>query len=129
MKSKDFIDKWITSINWKVGNFNTLPILLGVLMSILDLIMMTTTKMISNGTLSSWWAIPFAVGIYALEPLIFLKALNYESMVVMNLVWDLTSDVIVTLQGVIVFGEPIKGLKGIGVFMSLCSLALMSYIE
>jgi multidrug transporter EmrE-like cation transporter len=98
-------------------------------MSILDLIMMTTTKMISNGTLSSWWATPFAVGIYALEPLIFLKALNYESMVVMNLVWDLTSDVIVTLQGVIVFGEPIKGLKGIGVFMSLCSLALMSYIE
>ena len=73
--------------------------------------------------------VPLAVGIYALEPLIFLKAMKYEGMVVTNLVWNLMSDVIVTLQGIIVFGESIKGLRWIGICMSIFSLGLMSYTD
>ena len=126
MKTKDFFDKIIGTINWKFGEFNMLPVFFGVLMASIDIIMMTTTKMISKGTLSSSWT-PIAVGIYALEPLIFLKSLNYESMLVMNLIWDLTSDVMVTLSGIFIFGETIKGLKWVAIIMSLISLALMSY--
>ena len=126
MKTKDFFDKIIGSINWKFGEFNTLPIFFGVLMASIDIIMMTTTKMISKGTLSSSWT-PIAVGIYALEPLIFSNSLNYESMLVMNLIWDLTSDIMVTLFGIFIFGETIKGLKWVAIIMSLISLALMSY--
>jgi len=129
MKSKDFIDKWISSINWKVGNFNTLPIFFGCVMAIIDIFMMSSIKMISQGNIPSWWGTPMSVALYSLEPLIFLKALNYEGMVVTNLVWNLASDIIVTLQGVFFFGESIKGLRWLAITMSIFSLGLMAYTD
>jgi drug/metabolite transporter (DMT)-like permease len=125
----DVIDKLITSVSWKVGSFNTLPIMFGAVMAFIDIFMMSTVKMISQGTVSSVVGIPLAVGLYALEPLIFLKAMKYEGMVVTNLVWNLTSDVIVTLQGVLLFGETIKGIRWLGIAMSLVSLSLMAYTD
>ena len=122
-------DKLISSVNWKVGKFNMLPIFFGTLMASLDIFMMSSAKMMQQGTMPKSWGIPLSVAIYALEPLIFLKSLKYEDMIVMNLVWDITSDIIVTLQGIFVFGESIKGLKWIGVCMSLISLCLMAYSD
>jgi len=124
---KDFFDNLITSINWNFKGFNTLPIFFGILMSFIDICMMSTAKMISQGTISGIWGTPLAVSLYALQPLIFLKALNYEGMVVSNLVWNLSSNIIVTLQGVLIFGESIKGLKWLGIAMSMFSLGLLAY--
>lgn len=126
-KTKDIIDKLITSVNWKVGGFNTLPILFGTCMAIVDIFMMSVTKMVSIGSISSSAGIPLAISLYAMEPLIFLKAMKYEGMVVTNLVWNLMSNIIVTLQGVLVFGESIKGLRWLGICMSLLSLGLLAY--
>ena len=126
-KTKDFLDKIITSVNWKVGGFNTLPILFGTCMAIVDIFMMSVTKMVSIGSISTTVGIPLAISLYAMEPLIFLKAMKYEGMVVTNLVWNLMSNVIVTLQGVLVFGESIKGLRWLGICMSLLSLGLLAY--
>jgi len=126
-KTKDFLDKIITSVNWKVGGFNTLPILFGTCMAIVDIFMMSVTKMVSIGSISTTVGIPLAISLYAMEPLIFLKAMKYEGMVVTNLVWNLMSNIIVTLQGVLVFGESIKGLRWLGICMSLLSLGLLAY--
>ena len=126
-KTKDFLDKIITSINWKVGGFNTLPILFGTCMAIVDIFMMSVTKMVSIGSISTSVGIPLSIGFYAMQPLIFLKAMRYEGMVVTNLVWNLMSNIIVTLQGVLVFGESIKGLRWLGICMSLLSLGLLAY--
>ena len=126
-KTKDFLDKLITSVNWKINGFNTLPILFGTCMAIVDIFMMSATKMVSTGSLSSSVGIPLAISLYAMEPLIFLRAMKYEGMVVTNLVWNLMSNIIVTLQGVLVFGETIKGLRWLGICMSLLSLALLAY--
>jgi multidrug transporter EmrE-like cation transporter len=76
--------------------------------------------------MSSSWT-PLAVVLYACEPLVFLKALKYENMSVMNLIWNLMSNVIVTLQGVLVFGEHIEGVRWIAISMSLCALGLFAY--
>lgn len=125
--TKDIIDRLITSVNWKVRGFNTLPIMFGTCMAIVDIFMMSTTKMTSIGTLSTSVGIPLSIGFYAMQPLIFLKAMKYEGMVVTNLVWNLMSNMIVTLQGVLVFGESIKGLRWLGICMSLLSLGLLAY--
>jgi drug/metabolite transporter (DMT)-like permease len=126
---KDFIDKWIDSVNWKVGDFTMLPIFFGTVMALLDILVLGTLKMIHNKTLPRTYAILFSVGAYALEPLIFLKALNYESMVVTNLVWDLTSDVLVTLQGVLIFKEKFSVIRWFGIVLSMISLAILSYTD
>ena len=126
---KDIFDSLITSVNWKIGKFNMLPVFFGILMAVVDIFMMSSVKMIHQGTMPSWWGVPLSVGIYALEPLIFLKAMNYEGMVVTNLIWNLMSNIIVTLQGIIVFGESIKGLRWLGLCMSLVSLCLLAYTD
>jgi len=126
---KDFIDKWIDSVNWKVGDFTMLPIFFGTVMALLDVLVLGTLKMIHNKTLPRTYGILFSVGAYAMEPLIFLKALNYESMVVTNLVWDLTSDVLVTLQGVLIFKEKFSVIRWFGIVLSMISLAILSYTD
>lgn len=125
----DAIDALIKSINWKVGSFNMRPVFFGFLMAIIDVIMMSSVKMVSQGTLSYGVGVPLAVGVYAIEPLIFLRALKYEGMVVTNLVWNLVGDIIVTLQGVLVFGESIKGLRWIALLTALFSLGLFAYTD
>lgn len=124
---KDFVDVWIGSINWKVGSFNTLPVVFGVLMAVVDIAMMSTLKLTSQGKILTAVGLPVAMGLYALQPVLFLKGLSFEGMVVMNLVWNLMSNVLVTLQGILIFGESIKGLRWLGIAMSLVALTILAY--
>lgn len=126
---KDIVDSWIKGVNWRFGSFSMLPIFFGTLMAVLDIFMMSSVKMIRTGTLSYAFGLPFATVVYALQPYIFFKALSYENMTVVNLIWNLMSDVIVTLQGVFVFGESIAGLRWLAVCMSIVSLTLFAYTD
>ena len=128
-KHMDAIDKLIGSVNWKIGNFNMLPIFFGTIMAVIDICMMSSIKMVSNGSIPSSWGLPLSIGLYALEPLVFLKAMKHEGMVATNLIWNLMSNVIVTLQGIFVFGESIKGLRWVGICMSILSLFLLAYTD
>jgi hypothetical protein len=126
---KDFVDKWISTIDWKMGRFSFLPIAFGVSMAMFDVIMMSLGKLSHKGVVPYATALPLATIVYAVEPYIFFKSLNYESLTVMNLIWDLTSDVIVTLVGVFYFKESIKGLRWLAVLFALFSLALFAYTD
>jgi len=128
-KNGDMVDRLINSVNWKFGKFNSLPLFFGTLMSLIDVIMMSSAKMVKEGTLSSSVGIPFIFIIYALEPLIFLKALNYEGIVITNLIWDLTSDILVTLQGIFVFGETLSPLRWIGVVFAMIAIVIFGYTD
>ena len=112
-----------------MNHFAFTPIIFGTIMAIIDIAMMSAVKMVSLRTMSWNVGVPLAIGIYALQPLIFLKAMTYEGMVVTNLVWNLMSNVIVTLQGVFIFGESIKGLRWLGIAMSLVALTILAYTD
>lgn len=126
---KDFIDTWIKNMNWKMGKFSFLPIAFGALMAFNDVLMMSSLKLVHNGVISNTVGILFSLFCYLLQPLIFLKALNYEGMAQTNLVWNLISNIFITAEGVFVFGEPIKGLRWIAMGMGLVSLILFSYSQ
>ena len=113
----------------KIGKFDMTPVLFGTAMALIDILMMGTVKMISKGSISQMVGVPLSIGLYALEPLLFLKAMKYEGMVITNLVWNLMSNIIVTLQGVLIFGESVKGLRWVGVCMSIVSLTLLAYTD
>jgi multidrug transporter EmrE-like cation transporter len=55
--------------------------------------------------------------------------MDYEGMAVTNLIWNMISDIIVTLEGVIMFKESIKGMRWLGIIMSIFSLGLLAYTE
>jgi hypothetical protein len=125
----DFVDKFIKRTNWKLGNFSMLPIAFGVAMALLDICMLSLTKLVSIGKLSYWTGMPLAVGIYGLQPIVCLKSVQYGGIIATNLVWNLVSDIIVTLQGIFVFGESIKGLRWVGIGMSFVALSIFAYTD
>jgi multidrug transporter EmrE-like cation transporter len=129
MAKKDVVDQLISSIHWNYGSFSFLPVFFGTVLASLDIAMMGVAKMVSEGRLPFYSGSALAVGLYAVVPVIFIRALKYEGMVVTNLVWNLVSNIIVTLQGVLIFGESVKGLRWVGIAMSLVALALLAYTD
>lgn len=106
-------------INWST-------IFYGFLLALIDAIALPILKGVHSGQFGHWM-LGIPVGIYALDPMIFYKALGTESLTVMNFVWDLMSDIIVTLIGLFYFKEIIPTTKKVGVGLSFISLFLMSY--
>lgn len=99
------------------------------IMATIDVVMLSVIKSYSIGSLKSvkWMILPTIA--YAIQPWIFLKSLNFSSMIAMNLLWDLISDVLVTANGYFIFGETLTRTKMIGVALSFVSIYLLSCNE
>jgi multidrug transporter EmrE-like cation transporter len=126
---KDFVDILIQSTNWKVGNFDLLPIVFGLVMALIDISMMGTLKFVDQGKLAYTIGFPIATLLYAFEPYVFLKAMAHSNMLTTNLIWNLASNILVTLAGVFFFKEKIKGLKWLAICLSLFSLGIFAYSD
>jgi len=99
----------------------------GLLLGGIDTIVLPLTKAVSTGW-STTWMIP-AVLLYGITPLIFLVGLKNSNLTILNLVWDLMSDVLVTFFGLFVFKEKLSSTKIAGVVLSFVALALMTIDE
>jgi multidrug transporter EmrE-like cation transporter len=105
--------------------FKTTPLKYGFLMAMVDVFMLSLVKTVSmDSKLIRWMLIPTVM--YAIQPWIFLQSLQFESLIIMNLMWDVISDVLVTLTGLIYFKEKIGPFKLLGVMLSFISITLMS---
>ena len=126
---KDFVDTMIQSVNWKLGSFDLLPIFFGLVMALIDINMMGTLKFVDQGKLAYAVGLPIAILLYAFQPYVFLKAMSHSNMLTTNLIWNLASNIMVTLLGVFFFKEKIKGLKWLAICLSLFSLGIFAYSE
>lgn len=107
------------NLNWTTLGF-------GLVLAMVDATMMPLIKGVSKRALPRWvMLIPMVI--YALDPLIFLKALSLESMVVMNFVWDLMSDLLVTFFGIVILGERLPSTKAIGVALSFIAIFFLTW--
>ena len=106
--------------------FNFVPLLFGGLLALIDAVALPILKGVKS---ENWprWLLGIPIGLYALNPVIFFSALGSETLTIMNLIWDLMSDVIVTLIGILFFKEVIPTTKRVGIALSFISLILMSY--
>jgi hypothetical protein len=96
-----------------------------LILAITDMILMGTMKKITTGVLSNYWMI-FVSLFYAVQPWIFLKGLQFSSMTVLNLSWDLMSDILVTMAGLFYFREYITSLRIFGIIFSFLAIILFS---
>ena len=106
--------------------FNLIPFSFAIFMSSIDAIVLTGLKEYSLGNYFPFM-IPMAMIVYSMQPLLFLKSLNYESMTVMNVLQDITSNVIVSLIGLLYFKESLTLHKKIGLVFAFIGIAFMSY--
>jgi multidrug transporter EmrE-like cation transporter len=95
-------------------------------MATVDVFMLGILKAINLGWVSKS-LIFLPTLIYAMQPWVFLTSLNYESLTVMNLLWDVISDVLVTVEGLYFFQEKVSRTKMLGVGLSLISVFLLSW--
>ena len=102
---------------------NTIGIAIGGILAVFDLFNLSVLKHISLGSYKKAFIWP-VVFMYALQPWIFIKGLNYTSMTVLNLSWDLISDILVTLCGIFYFRESLTNYKLFGVFFAVISIIL-----
>ncbi len=105
--------------------FNIIPLGFGATMALIDAFMLSFLKyMNKDSSYVKWMFLPMIV--YAAQPVLFYFSLKYESLTVMNLLWDVISDVLVTFIGLTVFKETIGPYKKAGVILSFLSIILMS---
>ncbi len=105
--------------------FNIIPLGFGAAMATIDAFMLSFIKYMSvDKSYVRFLFLPMII--YALQPVIFYFSLKFETLTVMNLLWDVISDVVVTLIGLLVFKETIGPYKKAGVILSFLSIILMS---
>jgi multidrug transporter EmrE-like cation transporter len=102
------------------------PFLYGLFMATIDVFMLGILKLISTGSIKNMWWMTLPTVVYAFQPWIFLHSLRVESMIVMNLLWDLISDVLVTANGLLYFKEKLSNTKALGVAFSLLGIYFLS---
>lgn len=96
-------------------------------MAFIDAFTFAGLKEVSIGTIEWRNFLPISMIIYSLQPLVFIQSLKYESMTVMNLLWDVLSDLLVTFIGLFYFKESISSIKKVGLMFAFISIILLSY--
>lgn len=105
--------------------FNTIPLGFAATMAGIDSTMLTLIKYISTQKQHVGWII-LPMIFYSLQPVLFYFSMQYETLVVMNLLWDVISDVAITAIGLFFFKEKIGPYKKLGVIFSFISIVLLS---
>lgn len=107
--------------------FKIKPLAYGLGLGIIDTILLATTKSISIGQLSFMPYMMIVMILYGIQPWIFYNSLAGESMSIMNLLWDVMSNIMVSVIGIWYFKENISNMKYIGIILSVISLTILSY--
>jgi len=107
---------------------NIIPVLFATFMATIDVVVLGWMKNYTIGTESPLYVL-FGMILYGLQPAIFLQSLKYETMTVMNILWDLISDVLVTATGLLYFKEKLSSIKMFALILAFISIVLFSYDE
>ena len=109
--------------------FNIVPLAMATGMASIDALVMAGIKQYDMGVIPWRGIVPIAMLIYSFQPYFFLLALQHESMTVMNILWDIISDILVTVMGIFYFKEEISSMKQVGLAFAFVAIVLMSYDE
>jgi len=99
---------------------------IGLTLALNDVISFGITKevFLKNKLSLHWLIIP--VILYGLQILLFYYGLGKTSMSVLNITWNLVSNVLVTLVGLYYFKEQITNLKYIALLLAFASIGLFA---
>ena len=100
----------------------------GLILAFNDVINMSINKEIIIGNLATKW-LPIICILYGSQMYIFNKGLQVTQMSVLNLTWNLFSNVIITIIGIYYFKENITNLESYGVAFALFSLFLFALAQ
>lgn len=125
------------------------PIAFGLVMAGIDAVALPTLKVIhdraaaagtagatgagtaATGASAAKAAVPMSLLVlgplllYAIQPLLFYKSLDYGTLAGMNIIWDVLSDIAVTAVGLWYFRERITRRQGVGIVLGVVAVGLI----
>jgi len=99
----------------------------GGTMAVIDAFILSALKAYNLGWFKWRGIILISMVVYACQPLLFLESLKHSSLTIMNLLWDVMSDVIVSTIGLFYFQEKLTRFKKAGVILSIVSIFLLTW--
>ena len=105
--------------------FFTAPLFFGMSMAVVDVIVLSMLKAKYNENypiLNTPWIFVLAFMLYGFQTLIFYKSLNYGGLTQMNLMWDLSSDILVTFIGLYFFTESVTTQQKVGIILGIIAI-------
>ena len=103
-----------------------LPLLFATCMALGDVLVLCGIKAAKCGMYNLSTVLPVGMLLYAFQPLLFSLSLNYATMTVMNMLWDVISDVLVTMAGLFYFKENLSPTKFAGLACALSAVVLLN---
>ncbi len=100
-------------------------LLYGIGLAASDVINLGILKALRTGMIKNFSWIAFPTLVYALQPWIFYNGLAHTSMTVLNLLWDVLSDIFVTASGLFFFKEKLSFKKHLGVMFAMMAVFLL----
>ena len=99
----------------------------GGAMALVDAVILSALKAFEVGWIKWKGIFIVAMMAYSIQPLVFYQGLEGNGLTIMNLLWDVMSDVVVTAIGLFYFSEKLSRLKKIGVILSFISIILLTW--
>jgi len=97
----------------------------GILMAAIDVGVLGLLRKAHESKQLSFGIVAFASVVYALQPFLFYKSLDRANMVTMNIMWDLSSDVLVTIMGFVIFREILQTRQLVGLALAFVAIYLL----
>ncbi len=97
----------------------------GIVMAMIDVGILGLLREAHESKRLSFGVLAFASVVYALQPFLFYKALEKANMVTMNILWDLSSDVLVTIMGFVIFREILQTRQLVGLALAFVAIYLL----
>jgi drug/metabolite transporter (DMT)-like permease len=104
---------------WKIIQY-------GTLLALIDCIVFPILKLRYLNVLSGYSPLIFSFLLYGVQSLLFYKSLQFETMVVMNIFWNMASNILVTIIGIYGLHEKISKQKIFGIIFGFIALYLLS---
>ena len=99
--------------------------IVAILMTCIDVLMMSILKLEYLGQLNGLFILPLAMLLYSIQPILFRYGLEVEHMSVLNVQWNSISTVVIALIGLNVFNEKISTINLVGMLLSIIGIILI----
>lgn len=100
--------------------------LVGLILSLNDILSFALTKKYYLKEVGIALGLYLPMILYSLQIPLFYYGLRTTTMTVLNITWNLFSNILVTLMGIFYFKEKFNGLKLLAILMGISSIMLFS---
>ena len=99
-------------------------VIMGAVLALLDTVSLPLFKTAYLTKNPFFLSLGIIIGV--VQSLIFYNSMKYTTLTVLNVLWDLLSDIFVSIVGIVILGENVSPTKLLGIVLSFISIYLLN---